>query len=168
MRKMLANMQSRARLKRGRLLQKKQFKNWDTIGTVALVLHANEGISKNELDIFLNKLNKPVQVFFVDPKAKMPAYADWQCIIAQDMNLLHIPKTVCLQKLHQLTFDLVINAGAPQDLDIQNVAAALQANFKCGTYDNLADTNLVITRGNQQALSAYLKEVVKYLQMIKN
>ena len=168
MRKFLADIQLKSIIKNFESSKNKQFLTWTNIQKIALVLNSKENINKSQIDQFIVKLQKYVEVYYVEDQAKAPTYADWQSVLKHDLNFLHLPKSTLLNKWHEKQFDLVINACNEDDAVAQSIAAALQANFKCATSEKVKDSNLVIKRSVNNKTIDYLEELVKYLKMIKN
>ncbi len=147
--------------------RQKQFLNWENIFIVALIIDDKETINKSELDKFIEGLKKYTEVFFVELNSKQAAYGDWKCVTKKDKTVLNLPKDFFLQESKAKKYDVIINVSNRYSLFTANLTARLNAPFKCGNADLYGELDLIIERKESQSLIAYLKEVVKYLEMIK-
>lgn len=148
--------------------QTKTFIPWQNIHKIALVLNHSQNVNKSAIDKFVSKHQKFVEVYFIEETAKAATYADWQSIIKTDLNLLKLPKSTFLKNLNQKKYDLVINTCDENDRIAKSITTAIQANYKCGAFDNFSQTNLVIKKNEPFSLIDYLEETIKYLKMIHN
>ena len=78
-----------------------------------------------------------------------------------------MPKDLFLQESKAKKYDLIINVSNRNKLFSANMISQLQAPFKCGNIDLFGELDLIIERKESQSLISYLKEVIKYLEMIK-
>ncbi len=145
--------------------RQKQFLNWNDVNTVALIIDDKETINKSELDKFVEGIKKHTEVFFVQLNAKQAGYGDWNCLIKKDKTFLNLPKP--LDQGETKKYDLVINVSHQYALYSANLVGQLNAPFKCGNADLFGELDLIIEKKDSLNLIAYLKEVMKYLEMIK-
>jgi hypothetical protein len=144
---------------------KTEFKGWQSLKNMAIVVDTAYPINKSELDKFCKELNVYVEVFYVELNAKIPSFADWQCFTKKQKTIFNLPKQNTITTT--TIFDCVINA-----CDIQNYFATalcyqLKSNFVCGINSEYNKPQLVVLKTENSTLISYLTTVVNYLKMIK-
>jgi hypothetical protein len=140
---------------------------WDRIKKVALVLESSPRVNKSEIDAFLERLGKYVEVFYVEARSYKPSFSDWRCFTRQHFNLLSLPKQKVLDDLRKKEFDLVINASSGDEPTSVLLAAAIPAGLHCTSAEKFHGAQLVITANNTSGIIDYLTQVMHYLQMIR-
>lgn len=136
------------------------FLNWNSISSVLLIIDDKQ-ISKHQLDVFLQSLNKHIEIYFIDSKAKTPAYSDFKSVLAKDLNWLGLPKNVKSEN-----YDLIINACSQNNTAAIALSVMNKAKVKCSLFDYRNVYNLMIQP--KANLIDNLKEMVHYLKMITN
>ena len=147
--------------------RQKQFLNWENIFIIALIIDEKEAINKSELDKFVESLKKYIEVFLVEINSAQASYGDFKCVTKKDKTILGLPKTVFLAEPKAKKYDLIITVSNKHKLFSANLISQLSSPFKCGSSDLFGELDLVIERNESQNLIVYLKEVVRYLQMIQ-
>jgi len=158
---------TRSKVAKQSLVREKHFLNWDKINKIALVIDDKEVINKSELDKFTEGLKKHIEIFFVELKSKQPTFGDWKCLSKKNKNILNLPKDFFLNEIKEKKYDLVINASLQYSVFSANLINHLNAPFKCGNNNLFGELDLIIETRESESLLSYLKEVVKYLAMIK-
>ena len=150
------------------LLQPNQgnFSNWEHIQRIAIVIKNDDQFTKQELEQWVNKSKRTVEIFLLDKVAKSPAYTDWHCITSKEIRL-GLPLMALLKGYQANKYDLVINTMQSEEPAMSCIAASLQTPFRCNTVMDKTSPQLIIKR-TTLSLTAYLDEVVSYLKMIKN
>lgn len=146
--------------------RQRQFLSWNKIEKIALLID-DKKLSKNEIDKFIDSIKKYVEVFYVELSSKEPPYADWKCFVKKNKNFLGLPNTQTIDLVKGKKFDVVINACIKKDLYAANLTSQFKASFKCGHTNLYGELDLIIEKTEGQNLSSYLKEVQRYLEMIK-
>lgn len=136
------------------------FLNWNSISSVLLIIDDKQ-ISKHQLDVFLQSLNKHIEIYFIDSKAKTPAYNDFKCLIAKDLNWLSLPKN-----LKPGSFDLIINACSQNNTTAIALSVINKAKVKSSFFEYRNVYNLMIQPKTN--LIDSLNEMIHYLKMITN
>ncbi|MCW3075661.1 MAG: hypothetical protein JWO32_270 [Bacteroidetes bacterium] len=165
--KFIAEYYTRSAVHKSNHSRTKQFLNWENIHRIALIIENKQGINKSELDKFIEETKKHVKVFLVDINAGVPSFADWQCFTRKQKTLLGLPTGEVYAQIKNDKYDLVINACRTYKLFGSNLTAQLNAGYKCTCVDLFGEADLVIERKDKTDLLSYLKEVKKYLEMIK-
>jgi len=162
----IANYLTRSKIHRQNSARKKQFSDWHKIEKIALVIDEIKNLNKSEADKFIEGLKKYTGVFYVEPSSKLPSFSDWTCFSKKDKTILNLPKSIVLNNLNSKKFDLVISVSGQNPLFTANITSQINAAFKCGNNNLFGELDLIIERKDKDLVS-YLKEVVKYLQMIR-
>lgn len=136
------------------------FLNWNSISTILLIIDDKQ-FSKHQLDVFLQSLNKHIEICFIDSKAKAPTYSDFKSILTKDLNWLGIPKNI-----KSGNYDLIINACSQNNMAAIALSIINKAKVKCSLFDFHNVYNLMIQPKTN--LIDNLKDVVHYLKMITN
>jgi hypothetical protein len=163
----LANYFTRTRIEKDNPKRSKQFLNWDKVDKIVLIIDNSSPINKNEIDKFIDGTKKDTDVFFIESKSKQTSYSDWRCFIKKDKSFLGLPAEHIFRELKSKKYNLVINAAFGNTLYAANLISSVQSDFKCGACNLYGELDLIIDKNNQQNLVSYLKEVVRYLQMIR-
>lgn len=165
--KSISSYLTRKAVHRSNSRRKKNYLNWDKINRIALVIEEGEKFSKNEIDQFVQSLKKYTEVFFVELRSKQASYGDWKCLTKKDKTFFGLPKPEIISSLKSKSFDLLICVNRTDSFFISCLASAINAPYKCGNIDLFGELDLIIERKPDQPLLSYLKEVQKYLEMIK-
>ncbi len=163
----LARFSLQSQIRKDNLIRKKQFLPWEKVEKIALILQQHESINKSAVDRFMDSTNKFVEVFYIDLKAKAPAYADWRCFSKKDASLLALPRQTILRELKNKTFDLVIATPGNSPLFTAALVSGLKAPFKCGFSQAFNNVDLIIEKPGAYQLMSYLDDALRYLKMIK-
>lgn len=145
----------------------KRFLSWNDITSMAIIIQFNEKLNKNNLDEFIEKTGKYVEVFYIETNNKQATFADWNCFIKKDKSLLNLPKPETILSLKTKQFDIVINTCNDDNLFATALNNFLTSPFKCGPSDTYNDTDLIISKKESFDLSLYLNDISTYLKMIK-
>jgi hypothetical protein len=145
----------------------RQFLNWNKIEKIALFIDNSESVNKNETDKLLEGLKKHIEVCYLQLNSKQPAYGDWKCLVKKDKNILSLPVKSLAAELQSKNYDLIVSVSKRYPLYSANAASQVKSSFKCGNKNLFGELDLIIERKDSQDLISYLKEVFKYLQMIK-
>jgi hypothetical protein len=136
------------------------FLNWDRISSILLIIDDKQ-LNKNQLDVFLESLNKHIEIYFIDSNAKVPAYSDFKSVLAKDLNWMGMPKNI-----KSGNYDLIINACPQNNTAAIALSVVNKAKVKCSMFDYREVYNLMIQP--KANLIDNLKEMVHYLKMITN
>jgi hypothetical protein len=158
---------TRKKVQRNNSKRKKNYRSWDQISRIALVIEDGEKFSKNEMDQFVQSLKKYTEVFFVELKSKQASYGDWKCLTKKDKTFFGLPKPETASPIKSNSFDLLICINKTGSFFISGLASAFKAPYKCGNADLFGELDLIIERKPDQSLLSYLKEVRRYLEMIR-
>jgi hypothetical protein len=162
----LAELMLRYRISRRESGREKKFVSWDKIEKIALVINSRDKIARNVLDNFINESRKFIEVFYVEVNRRTPTYNDWQCFSKRHRSFFNLPRKIISGELEKQRFDVVINTSSDTDIFARSVAGFLSAPLKCSTA-GFREVDLVIERPDNYSLDNYLKEVVRYLKMIR-
>lgn len=157
----------KSKVARDNAQRSRNYPGWGKTEKIALVLDSSLNITKSVIDKYLEKLQKHVEVFYIEPTAKTATYADWECFAKKDSSLLKLPKNARLESLQNRQFDLVINVCGEYAAFSYAVSTALNAPLKCSNDPQFEHSDLIITNV-QNSLTGYLDDVVNYLKMIKS
>jgi len=147
----------------------KNFMNWSQIHSIALIIDETEKNSKRELDSFLEKLNKHVEVFFLELHAKNKSFGDWNCFLKSDKTMLGLPKKTRLQSLKSRRFDVILQITSTKStLFSIALSASFDSNFTVGPTGDFNHNDLIIKRGKEIKIVPYLEDIIHYLEMIKS
>jgi hypothetical protein len=141
--------------------------SWEMISRIALVLSARTPPPKHEIDRFVEKTGKFVEVFYVETDAKKPTYSDWRCFTRADADGWKLPKKKVMQELASRHYDLVLNVAPSSDRFAVLLGAMIPAGLLCSSHNRYKEADLVISSATSGNVSDYLSEVLRYLQMIR-
>lgn len=157
----------KSKVARDNAQRSRTYPGWSKTEKIALVIDSSLNITKSVVDKYLEKLQKHVEVFYIEPESKTATYADWECFAKKDGSLLKLPKGARLESLQNRRFDLVIHVCGEHPAYSYAVSAALNAPLKCSSNPQFEHSDLIISN-RQSSLTAYLDDVVNYLKMIKS
>ncbi len=163
----IANHLTKSNVAKLNITRQKQFLSWDKIYIVALVIDQSDSINKSELDKFIEATKKYVEVFFVEINSKQATFSDWKCLVKKDKTFLNLPKSLFVNEVKDKKYDLVINISGAKPLYSCSLTMQLNSPFKCGNNNLHGELDLIIERKDGQNLISYLKEIVRYIEMIK-
>ena len=126
-----------------------------------------KNLNKSEIDKLLESTKKYVEVFYVELNAKQASFGDWKCLINKNKTWLGLPSNQSTQVFQEKKFDLVINVSHEYKLFSANLISGINATFRCGNTNVFGELDLIVERKEGQNLNVYLKEVFRYLEMIK-
>ncbi|MBI2723189.1 MAG: hypothetical protein HYX39_13530 [Bacteroidetes bacterium] len=147
--------------------RQKQFLNWDKIEKIALILDNSAPINKNEIDKFIDQTNKYADVYFLELNLKKSTFGDWICFTKKDADFLNLPKSHVESSIKNKQYQLVINVTEKYSDFAAVITSQMHPSFSCGNNNLYGEADLVIENKNSLNIINYLKEVQKYLQMIK-
>ncbi len=147
--------------------QTKRFLSWNDISSMAIIIESNKNLNKNNLDNFIEKTGKFVEVFYVETNNKQATFGDWNCFTKKDLTFLKLPKSETILSLKTKQFDLVINTCNDSNLFAAALNNYLTSTFKCGLSNAYNDTDLIISKQESYDLPLYLTDISNYLKMIK-
>ncbi|MCE3229510.1 MAG: hypothetical protein K0S32_4061 [Bacteroidetes bacterium] len=162
----LADYFTRSRIEKENPKRQKQFLSWEKIDKIVLVIDNASSLSKHELDKFIDSTKKNIEVLFLEPKSKQASYGDWKCLTKKEKSFLGLPTEQVFSDLRNKKYNLVINTAFGHSLYAANLISAIPADFKCGANNLYGELDLIIEKKDQNIVS-YLKDVIKYLQMIR-
>jgi hypothetical protein len=162
----IARYFTRKRIEKENALRQKRFLSWDKVDKIALIIETHPSINKSAIDKFIEGTKKYMEVFFIETRSKQSSYGDWRCFVKNDRSFLRLPAEHVFRELKSKKYTLVINAAFDNSLYAANLTSALNADFKCGANDLYHEVDLIIERKEQELLP-YLKDVMKYLEMIR-
>jgi len=166
--KTIAEISLKSKVNRENEPIKKQFLPWDRIEKIAIVIRKHDDLNKSEIDRFVEATQKYIEIFFVELDSKLPTYSDWHCFSKKDKSLLKLPKNNLIKELKKKQFDLVINTSTEDDLFSIALSSSLLSVIQCDSSDRFNNADLIIKKNDKYSIIDYLKEVIKYLKMIKN
>lgn len=147
--------------------QKKQFLSWTQIEKIALIIDNSEPINKHEVDIFIESTKKYVDVYYLELNSKTSSFADWICFTKKDRTLLNLPKNHVESSIKNRQYQLVINTAQKYSLFAAHLLSQINPPYSCGVQNLFGETDLIIEKQPSCNLVDYLKEVRKYLEMIR-
>ncbi len=145
----------------------KRFLSWNDISSMAIIIQFDEKLNKNNLDKFIEKTGKYVEIFYIETNNKQATFGDWNCFTKKDLTFLKLPKSETILSLKTKQFDIVINT-CNDNLFATALNNYLTSPFKCGPSDTYKDTDLIIYKKESLDLPLYLNDISAYLKMIKN
>lgn len=137
---------------------------WDEVRTVALLIA--EPVNKHEVDRWIAESGKHVEVFYLQQRARAPLHPDWTCITKKDIRFPGVPKAGVTKRLGSGRFDMLINTNSHNGIISTIVSSAIAAGYRCTADERIIDAHLLVAR-TQPAVHEYLREVVRYLKMIR-
>ncbi len=163
----IADYITKSKIGKQNAARQKHFLNWNNIKSIALLLESDLTLNKSALDKFIEETNKHLEIYYVEINSKQASYGDWKCLIKKDKTILGLPKNLFLEEVKPKNYDLVINISSSYQSFSANVVSHINSPFKCGNNNLCGELDLIIEKKESQNLNSYLKEVVKYLEMIK-
>lgn len=163
----LANYFTRSRIERENPRRQKQFLDWNKLEKIILIIDNHSPVNKSEIDTFIEGTKKHTEVVFIETKSKQASYSNWKCLTKKEKSFFGLPTEQVLSELKNKKYNLVINAAFGNTLYAANLVSAIHSDFKCGANNLYGELDLIVEKNNQQDLVSYLKEVVRYLQMIR-
>ena len=163
----IANYLTRSTIAAQNLKRQKQFLSWEKVFIIALIIDEKAAVNKSELDKFIEGTKKYIEVFYVELNSKQSTFSDWKCLTKKEKTIFNLPKVSFLNEVKEKKYDLVINVSQLQQVFTANLVSQLNSSFKCGNNNLYDELDLIIERNESQNLISYLKEVVKYLEMIR-
>lgn len=147
--------------------RKRDFIDWNSIDKIALLIDTSAPVNKSEIDKFTESTGKYCDVYFLELNSKVPSYSDWICFTKKDKTALNLPKSHIDSTLKNRKYQLVINVCQKFDLYAALLCSQLNAPYNCGIQNLFGETDLIIEKEKDKGVTLYLKEVVRYLQMIR-
>lgn len=147
--------------------RQKQFLNWDKIEKIALILDDSVPINKNEIDKFIDHTKKYVDIYFLELNAKKSTFGDWICFTKKDADFFKLPKSHVESSVKNRHYQLVINVTAKYSNFAAIITSQLHPSFSCGINNLYGEVDVIIENNKTHSVTEYLKEIQKYLQMIK-
>lgn len=142
------------------------FLNWAQVNRLALVLSAPLLGSKSELDQWILKSNKQVEVYYIESTAKQTSFSDWQCFTKFQSTWYQLPNAACLQSIQPRHYDVVICLSKTINYFEQSLVAQLKAKLKLSALTSLPFYALTIERGETISNTDYLNNCVHYLTLL--
>jgi hypothetical protein len=161
------NFATRRKVKQLNEQHGKKFVDWEQIKKIALFIEASSKINKSEMDKFVESLGKYVSVFYLETRSKTKTYSDWKCITSKDKTISGMPKAAVLKEVAAEKFDLAISACKQHSNFTARIFAQCNSDYKCGASDVYGESPLVIEWKEGADTLVYLKDVLKYVQMIR-
>ncbi|MBA3664974.1 MAG: hypothetical protein H0W61_12300 [Bacteroidetes bacterium] len=165
--KSLANYFMRNAVEKHNSNRKKQFLNWDKIEKIALIIDNTHPVNKSEIDKFTDSTKKYVDVFFIELNSKQASYSDWICFTSKDKTFLNLPKSHIDLTIKNRQYQLAITVSEKHSLFAAVVISKINAPYTCGNRNLSGEIDLIIERNEKTDLPSYLREVLKYLTMIR-
>jgi hypothetical protein len=149
---------------------KKQFLNWKQVKRVLLIAYDNQ---LADLVEFVNTCKRDsidvlVAIIYNGKAEQAPKpHFDHLVLDKKQFSFLGLPTNDCLQQLNAKSFDVLINLGSSSQIKALAVSKLVPATCKISSFqDPIFD--LSIDSDTSLHISDYLKQVVVYLNMIKN
>lgn len=162
----ISNFITRRKVKQLNELHGKRFDDWEKVKKVAVFIDA-PGVSKSEMDKFFESWKKYITVFYIELSAPNKTYGDWKCFTAKSKTIFGMPKEEVMNEVGGEKYDLAISACRQHTHFIARVFAQCHAPYKCAMNDVFGECSLVIKANESGDALSYLKEVTRYLQMIR-
>ncbi|MGZ3920410.1 MAG: DUF6913 domain-containing protein, partial [Bacteroidia bacterium] len=143
------------------------FLNWDKIEKIALILDNAQPINKNELDKFIESTKKYIDVYYLELNSKNPSFADWICFTKKDRTFLNLPKSHVESSIKNRQYQLVINTAEKYPLFAAHLLSQINPPYSCGIQNLFGETDLIVEKNTSVNIVEYLKDVKKYLEMIR-
>jgi hypothetical protein len=153
-------------IRRNELARNKKFLSWEKVESIALLLD-NADINKSQMDAFTDGLKKYVEVFYLESHSKAPSYGNWRCITKEDLTFLGMPNKALSSEIDSKKFDVLIAVTDKNETLSANLTARINATYKCANKNVFGEADLIIKRQESKKSEAYLREVQKYLEMIR-
>jgi hypothetical protein len=163
----IAKLLLKSLINTNKISHSQRFLSWEKIDRIAIIISNKETLNKNELDKFIEKTQKYVEVYYVELNSKLPTYSDLQCFTKKDKTFLKLPKQIIKEKLQTKKIQVVINTSDSSDLFSIALSNSFLANTEIANFDIYKNVNLIIKRNENQLLTNYLDVVISYLKMIK-
>jgi hypothetical protein len=161
-----AHYLTRTRIRKDNSSVNRNFLEWEKIQKIALVVD-EAPLNKSEIDRFTEGTKKYVEVFFVETRAKQSSYGDWKCFTKKEKTFFKLPTAAALSSVDGKKFDVTIVINPSGKLFTAYLVSHIQSSFRCGDHNVAGEIDLIIERKQEQNLSLYLKEVQRYLEMIR-
>lgn len=162
----LAKYITRERVQSDNKNRKKQFLSWKKVEKIVLLIDEKD-VNRNEIDRILESTKKYIEVIYVQTSSKQASYGDWKCLVNKNKTFLGLPNAVTNALFRDKRYDIVINLCRQHALFAANLTSQLKAAFKCGFNNLFGELDLIIEGKQNQNLVSSLKDVEKYLQMIR-
>ncbi len=149
-------------------LVKKQFFEWSQISSIAIVAFDNQLTEISDFLTTCAQQNINTEVFIIYNgkllNAPVPSYKHL-LLTKKQFSFFNIPTANALHPVCNITYDVLINLGANEQLQTLATSKLIKAKCKIASYNN----NLFdISIKNENNTKEFLKQIIVYLQMIKN
>lgn len=149
---------------------RKQFLNWKQVKRVLIIAYDNQ---LADLVEFVNNCRQDsmevlVAIIYNGKAEQAPKpHFDHVVLDKKQFSFLGLPTQDCLQQLGAKSWDVMINLGSVQQIKALAVSKLVPATCKISSFQ---DTIFDLSIDSDKTLhsSDYLKQVVVYLNMIKN
>jgi hypothetical protein len=142
---------------------KKQFVEWDKVQSAVILV--NESIS-SELAAFIREWGKDVYIIIFHNDITSKSSGCYLSLNNKDFNFLGLPKSQTKDKIRSRSYDILISADFENHGPMEALSAMISAKCKLGpgkvSYNRFFDISL------DSEESSFLKDVRRYLSMIKN
>jgi len=149
---------------------RKQFLNWKQVKRVLIIAYDNQ---LADLVEFVNSCRQDsievLVAIIYNGKAEQAPKPHFEHVVLdkKQFSFLGLPGPECLQQLHARPWDVLINLGGAQQVKALAVSKLVAATCKISSFQD-AIFDLSIDSDKTLHSSDYLKQVVVYLNMIKN
>lgn len=145
----------------------KQFFEWNSIKSCVIIANDNE---LSEISDFLQacqqqQINTEVIIIY-NGKPEMAPNPSYKHLLLNNkqFNFFGIPKTESLHPISNITYDVLINLGTPENTQAFALSKLINAKCKIATYTH-KQFDLTINVSNN--IKTFLAQTIVYLQMIK-
>ena len=87
----------------------KRFLSWNDISSMAIIIESNKNLNKNNLDEFIEKTGKFVEVFYVETNNKQATFGDWNCFTKKDLTFLKLCREFFFCLIEYLILHNILN-----------------------------------------------------------
>lgn len=157
----------KSKLKKTELSRNKGFLPWDKVNKLAILIEKDAEFSKFELDEFIDKCKKMVDIYYLETSNKIATFSDWNCLTKNHKSLFGLPIKSVEQNILTKKYDLIINTCKSENLYAISLAISAQATMHCGFENNFNEPDFVVLKSGNQKLIGYLTNLMNYLKMLR-
>jgi len=161
---------------RGNKVRNLKLRELSNVKTVGIVFDASsEELYKRSAHLVrhFSSMKKEVKSIAITNTDEIPAYADntlsFNYIVKKDVNWYGFPKNKYIVDFVNQEFDILINLDFDQDPSLSFIVNSSMANLKIGLNNDSEELELdfMLEGIKNNDLSIFMKELLKYLEMIK-
>ncbi|MBI5010432.1 MAG: hypothetical protein HZB98_12465 [Bacteroidia bacterium] len=160
-----------------RTIRKLEYRNFTDVRSIGVVWNACRHEDFQALARFHQKMNErniEVKVIGYYSGKNLPdqytAIRYLTCIRKSETNLFYIPESTEIQEFTNRKFDILIDINFEKIFSLLYVTKLSKASLKVGIFEPEANTpfDMMLEIKYPVQLDEYLKQVIQYLEMIKN